>query len=394
MRIADALVDTGSAFSMLSTAMYGRIPDAPAIQPFTGSALDIIGVGSATAEICRYVDAPIKIDDTAVRHPLLVVEGLAFPLLLGTDILRPRGAMLTLDESVPLRLRTRVCGICREQRTDLLSEPPSAPLTACAASKAVIEPCTAAFIRVRMPRALRDVFIVAVEPLASLLEDKGCAVLPSVLASIDSVCYVAVANPFNRRVEIPANVPVAAVAPVAMAHNSPSTTAAVAHKLSLNEKLREVLRELHVDTLPDSTPHKRPLISLMCKYIDVFAENDSDVGTTNLTFHEIDTADTRPLRQPVRRLPYGKVREAIANEIEKMTNAGIARPSTSPWASPVVMVRKKDGGWRMCIDYRRLNSITKFDCFPLPRLDAKLDAFSGSTYSVRWSWRWPIIRST
>ena len=75
---------------------------------------------------------------------------------------------------------------------------------------------------------------------------------------------------------------------------------AVAPQLSRNEKLRKVLRELNIDALPDSTPHKRPLISLVCKYIDVFAKSDSDVGTTNLTFHEIDTADTRPLRQPVR----------------------------------------------------------------------------------------------
>ena len=81
----------------------------------------------------------------------------------------------------------------------------------------------------------------------------------------------------------------------------------------------------------------------------------------------------------MRRLSYGEVRESVAKEIEKLTNAGIARPSTSPWASPVVMVRKKDGGWLMCIDYRRLNSVTKFDCFPLPRLDEALDAFAGAT---------------
>ena len=93
--------------------------------------------------------------------------------------------MLTLDESAPLRLRTRVCDICREQRTDLLAEPPSASLTACAASKAVIEPCTAAFIRVRMPRTLRDVLTVDTKPLASLLKTQGCAVLPSVLAPAD-----------------------------------------------------------------------------------------------------------------------------------------------------------------------------------------------------------------
>ena len=69
---------------MLSTALYGSIPNAPAIRPFTGLTPDIIGVGGATAEIRCYVDAPIEIDGTAVRHPLLVVEGLAFPLLLAS----------------------------------------------------------------------------------------------------------------------------------------------------------------------------------------------------------------------------------------------------------------------------------------------------------------------
>ena len=49
----------------------------------------------------------------------------------------------------------------------------------------------------------------------------------------------------------------------------------------------------------------------MAKYLDIFAEYDSDVGTTNLTFHEIDTGDMRPLRQPVRRVPYGEMRAAI-----------------------------------------------------------------------------------
>ena len=81
----------------------------------------------------------------------------------------------------------------------------------------------------------------------------------------------------------------------------------------------------------------------------------------------------------MRLLPYGDVRKAVVKEIEKLTNAGIARPSTSLWASPVVMVRKKDGGWRMCVDYRRLNSVTKFDCFSLPHIDEALDAFAGAT---------------
>ena len=87
--------------------MYSRLPHAPAIQPFTCAAPDVIGVGSASAEIRGYVDAPIEIAGVAVHHLLLVVEGLAFSLLIGTDIMRAHGAVLTLDESAPVRLHIR-----------------------------------------------------------------------------------------------------------------------------------------------------------------------------------------------------------------------------------------------------------------------------------------------
>ena len=139
VRIADALIDTGSAFSMLSHAMYSRLPNLLAVQPFMRAASDVVGVGGASAEIRGYVDAPVELAGTTVHHPLLVVEGLAFPLFIGTDVLRPHGALLTLDESVPLRLRVPVCDICREQRTDLPADPLTSPtLTACAGAKVVI----------------------------------------------------------------------------------------------------------------------------------------------------------------------------------------------------------------------------------------------------------------
>ena len=85
------------------------------------------------------------------------------------------------------------------------------------------------------------------------------------------------------------------------------------------------------------------------------------------------------LRQPVRRLPYGEMCAALKFEVNKLLSADIARASTSTWVSRVVMVREKDSGWRMCVNYRRLNSVTKFDCFSLPSLDNALDAFAGAT---------------
>ena len=82
VRITDALFDTGSALTMLSFAMYARLPSAPAIQLFMRAAPNVVGVEGASAEIRGYVDAPVEVAGVAVHHPVLVVEGLAFPLIL------------------------------------------------------------------------------------------------------------------------------------------------------------------------------------------------------------------------------------------------------------------------------------------------------------------------
>ena len=63
-----------------------------------------------------------------------------------------------------------------------------------------------------------------------------------------------------------------------------------------------------------------------------------------------------------------------------MLKQGVVQPSSSPWSSPIVMVRKKDGSWRFCTDYRKLNSVTHQDAYPLPRIDATLGSLGGATY--------------
>ena len=123
MHVADALVDTGLALSMLSAAMYTRLPDAPAIQPFLRAVPEVVGVGGERAVIRGYVDVPVEVAGVAVRHPLLMLEGLGFPLIIGRDILRAHRAVLTLDESAPVRLQIHECAVCREQRTASPADP-------------------------------------------------------------------------------------------------------------------------------------------------------------------------------------------------------------------------------------------------------------------------------
>ncbi|GFT58779.1 retrovirus-related Pol polyprotein from transposon 17.6 [Trichonephila clavipes] len=115
---------------------------------------------------------------------------------------------------------------------------------------------------------------------------------------------------------------------------------------------------------------------LFQEFEDVFSRNSSDIGHTTVTQHRIDTADHPPIKQHPRRLPFAK-QEEVGTLLREMQENDIIEPSSSPWASPVVLVRKKDGSTRFCVDYRKLNDVTKKDSYPLPRIDDTLDTLSG-----------------
>eukprot|EP00117_Sycon_ciliatum_P047635 scpid8220/ scgid34011/ Transposon Ty3-I Gag-Pol polyprotein; Gag3-Pol3; Transposon Ty3-2 TYA-TYB polyprotein; Capsid protein; p24; Spacer peptide p3; Nucleocapsid protein p11; Ty3 protease; p16; Spacer peptide J; Reverse transcriptase/ribonuclease H; p55; Integrase p52; Integrase p49 len=126
-----------------------------------------------------------------------------------------------------------------------------------------------------------------------------------------------------------------------------------------------------------SPTDRSTLRDLLLQYHDVFALHPDDHGYCDLAPHKIDTGDHSPIKQQPYRVPF-RHREQLQNIINDLLQKGVITPSASPWASPVVLVPKKDGSLRLCVDYRRLNKITTADAYPLPRVDDTLDAFSGS----------------
>lgn len=118
---------------------------------------------------------------------------------------------------------------------------------------------------------------------------------------------------------------------------------------------------------------------LLIRYRDCFSSS-SKIRQTPIAKHRIVTEEgTRPTRQsPYRVSP--KERSAIRQQVKEMLDDDIIQPSKSPWASPVVLVKKKDGTLRFCVDYRRLNKVTKKDVYPLPRIDDTLDRLCHAKY--------------
>ena len=103
------------------------------------------------------------------------------------------------------------------------------------------------------------------------------------------------------------------------------------------------------------------------------------MGKTSIVKHKIYTGEHAPIKQRPRREPLG-MRDIIKEELQKMEEQGVIEPSNSPWASPVVLVKKKDGTVRFCIDYRKVNEVTEKEIYPLPRIEDNLDSLKGAKW--------------
>ncbi|GBM68120.1 Transposon Ty3-I Gag-Pol polyprotein [Araneus ventricosus] len=123
---------------------------------------------------------------------------------------------------------------------------------------------------------------------------------------------------------------------------------------------------------------RKELLSLLVEFIDVFDLENKPVKVSSKVKHRINTADSQPVKQKPYRVSFEE-RRLIQEEVDKMLKLDIIEHSESPWSSPVVLVKKKNGTWRFCVDYRRLNKITKKDVYPLPRIDDALDSLSGAS---------------
>ncbi|UYV76601.1 hypothetical protein LAZ67_14001425, partial [Cordylochernes scorpioides] len=128
-----------------------------------------------------------------------------------------------------------------------------------------------------------------------------------------------------------------------------------------------------------SEEQQSQILSILKRHDKIFDKNNEPVKQTSVTKHKIETGNHQPIKhRPYRVSPTE--RQAIQTEVDKMLDAGIIRHSESPWSSPVILVKKKDGNWRFYVDYRRLNKVTKKDVYPLPRIDDTLDSLKGAKF--------------
>ena len=207
---------------------------------------------------------------------------------------------------------------------------------------------------------------------------QGLLLAPSLTSADPTKRYVRILNVTDRDILLPGHTPVAFLQSITeIASDSCVLNTYQNSQLASHEQPAD--DEFPCPNFDGTTAQRRQLMELLKRHKGVFSKGDDDLGFCDIVRHQIKTTDENPINQAYRSIPPRHYEE-VKQHLHKLLNAGVIKESYSPYAAPIVLVRKKDGSLRLCVDYRRLNARTVRDAYPLPRLLESFDSLGGAQY--------------
>ena len=357
------MIDTGCQVTILATSVFDKICD---IHPEVK-----LGLVPCTQRLVSADSSPLIVRgriNLNVIFPGLRCDMSCVVAEIGTDGLLGTEA---LQSCLPHQLDLRTGQLWADGRSTLqLHHQQSTPLVGCSLITAVVLPPVSEVVAEFSITGEQLGSCALIDPNWELTEEFGVMVGHTLVDATSPSANVLMINMSEEEVVLPIGsligtlVPVLSVSVARSMECVPSTETA-----ELPDYLEDIVRGSHT-SLGDSG--RQSLRDLLHKYEHVFpAPGEPVTGRSKTVLHEIEINDARPVRCGPRRLaPAGLRREQDC--VREMLSGGQIEPSDSPWASPVVLVTKKDGSTRFCVDYRRLNSLTVKDAYLLPRIDDSL----------------------
>ena len=333
----------------------------------------VIRVECANGQALPYVgmaEADIGLPGCVSQPCLLLVasdgsQTQATPLILGTNVLEH----LLPSGNSKVNPALKLVSECIAKRKSRLEENKGSLATlVCAESEPVRVPTgSTVSVSVRFSEVIDfPTAHVVVEKSQSSNVDPGLDITPSLHLMSNRLPFdIMVSNYSNEVKHVHTGAIVAQVTPVVLTDITPEPSEHTEWKLPDCSTAEEEYRE--------------GLKSLVYSFRDIFSQSDADLGCYTGVEHRIEMSDERPFKQRYRRIPPHMFEE-VADHLKQLEANGIIRPSCSPYSSPIVCARKKDGRLRMCVDFRWLNNRTKKDNYCLPRVEEILDSLNGAKY--------------
>ena len=357
------MIDTGCQVTILATSVFHKMCD---IHPEVK-----LGLVPCTQRLVSADSSPLTVIgriNLNVVFPGLrcdmwcVVAGIGTDGLLGTE---------ALQSCLPHQLDLRTGQLWADGRSTLqLHQQRSTPLVSCSLITAVVLPPDSEVVAEFSITGEQLDSCALIDPNWELTEEFGVMVGHTLVDATSPSANVLMINLSEEEVVLPSGSLIGTLVPVLSVSVARSMDCVPGSGTTeLPDYLEDIVQGSHT-SLGESG--RQLLRDLLLKYEHVFpAPGEPVTGRSKSVQHDIEINNARPVRCGPRRLaPAGLRREQDC--VREMLSGGQIEPSDSPWASPVVLVTKKDGSTRFCVDYRRLNSLTVKDAYPLPRIDDSL----------------------
>ena len=359
------LIDTRSTITAASLSTIQSICNNLTLTKADAAPAEVEVANGNTETAIDVVTLPITIGSNTYFHSVQIFNELPVPLLLGDDFLNAHQdtlsfngstAKLTLINSMNNNIEY-INSSTREANFSELKKNNDPIVWRTLTSPSKVPPKTLQKVTITADSQLIDQMQYMVE-VPNDEDDELFVALPQLATCDNGTLDVFITNPHNNETK-------------ELILTISATPVITDKEFTANQP------EEKYKPYPLSQEQKKRLDELLAEYRDVLADKTDPLGTTDRVVHSIDTGDEKPIRQkPYRLSPSQK--EALDKELDYLLEKGVVRASNSPWSSPVVMVPKPDGSIRVCIDYRKLNHITKKHAHPLPKTKEILDQLNGA----------------
>ena len=361
----EAVVDTAAEVTILSDRVFDKLRNKPQVL----QEVKLLTAGRQMSMMGKIVGPfDVKIGDKWYSETLYVAP-IEQDMLLGFDILERGKSILNMSGHIIFDGQPIVMKVSNRTKS-----PSVAKVTV--AQRKLVRPKSAVYIKCLLSDKMEECYVEPQQDLSVLV--------PRTLCNGGTTVTVSAVNTSNRFRLLRKGLELGKAYPISeVAHIYPSDKSEREVRQMTLEKVAIIPDHVR-DLLERSSEHlqedeQSKLADLLSSYNDVFAKHEYDLGNFTAIKHKIDTGDAKPIKQGLRRTPAHFAGEEEAH-LNKMQEAGVIQESTSDWASAPVLIRKKDGTVRWCIDYRGLNNVTVKDVFPLPLVDDCLDTLSGNIW--------------
>ena len=379
----EALVDPGSVATLVSFNLFQKIGKNANLPPTVLSkpSVTLRDYNQHVIPIGASVDLTISFNGQSVVAPVHICSpnSQVESCLLGTNVV------------IPLRLMVPATGVQPKSNDTSLAQSTTVTATVHLVHLTRLPGRAGTIVEVRSSQKIPADRQLLFEPGNDILQSKGLAVHSGLVECNEhGSIHLLIENPEAECQELPCDAIVGCLSEchltdsIDLAGNSPDAHTPCSSVQTVLSKLderaaqrRQQLAELIQMSGDGLTTEEAQLMrDQILYYHDVFSLEEGEYGKVDIVQHHVNTEAHPPINQPLRRIPYAH-RAEMLKLVQSMLQNNIIQPSVSPWSSPVVLVKKKDGSLQFCIDYRRLNSITRRDVFPMPRIDDMLEQLQG-----------------